>query len=58
MALKAKIRKNCRDARSEMYTRCRLSGSWHRWAWLARIMRGNSQVVRISRGVEMVSVAI
>lgn len=58
VAPKARIRKNCRDVISEMYIRCRLIGSWAVWFWLARIMRGKSQQVRTSRGVESGSVAI
>lgn len=57
MAPKAKIRKNWRDVRREMYIRCRLSGSEVRWFWLARIIRGNSQQDKTRRGVDKPSVA-
>lgn len=58
VALKAKIRKNCKDTRREMKTRWRLLGSWAVWFWLARIIRGRSQQVSTKRGVERGSVAI
>lgn len=58
VALKARIRKICRDVRSVMYMRCRLMGSEEVWCWLAKIIRGRSQQVRASRGVERGSVAI
>lgn len=37
--------------------RCRLSGSWAVWFWLARIIRGSSQQVKTKRGVDRESVA-
>ena len=41
-----------------MYVRCRPAGSEEMWFWLARIINGKSQQVRIRRGVERGSVAI
>lgn len=41
-----------------MYRRCRVIGSWAAWFWLARIIRGRSQQVRTSRGVERPSTAM
>lgn len=41
-----------------MYIRWRLIGSVAVWFWLARIIRGRSQHVRTSRGVDRGSVAI
>lgn len=58
MALKARIRKICKDVSSVMYIRCRLVGSEDVWCWLARIIKGRSQQVRASRGVERGSVAM
>lgn len=58
MALKAIIRKICRDVRRVMYIRWRLIGSEAVWFWLARIIRGSSQQVRTRRGVERGSVAM
>lgn len=58
VAEKARIRKNCRRIRSVMNMRCRLRGSWAVWFWLARIMRGRSQQVKINSGVESISRAI
>lgn len=43
---------------SVIYIRCRLMGSEEVWFWLARIIRGRSQQVRVRRGVERGSVAI
>lgn len=57
VAAKAKIKKNCREVRREMYIRCREAGSCVVWFWLAKIIRGSSQHERISRGVERGSVA-
>lgn len=58
VALNAKMRKNWREVRSEMYIRWRFRGSRDMWFWLARIISGSNQQVRTSRGVERVSVAI
>lgn len=41
-----------------MYIRWRLTGSEVVWFWLARIIKGSSQHVRTSRGVDSGSVAI
>lgn len=41
-----------------MYRRWRAWGSAFKWFWLAIIIRGRSQHVRIRRGVDNVSVAI
>lgn len=57
VAPKAKIRKICKDVKSVIYMRCRLTGSGAMWFWLARIIRGRSQQVKIRRGVETRSVA-
>lgn len=58
VALKATIRKICRDVRSVIYIRCRLMGSRVVWLWLARTIKGSNQQVRTRRGVERGSVAI
>lgn len=58
VALKAMIRKICKDVRSVMYIRWRLMGSRAVWFWLARIINGSNQQVRTRRGVESGSVAI
>jgi len=58
VAPKARIRKNWREVRREMYVRCRLSGSWAMWFWLARVISGRSQQERIRRGVDKGSAAI
>jgi len=58
VALKAIIRKNCKEVRSVMYIRWRLIGSRDMWFWLARIISGRSQQVRTRRGVDKESVAI
>lgn len=41
-----------------MKMRWRLIGSWEVCCWLARIISGRSQQVRVNRGVEMGSVAM
>lgn len=51
-ALKARMRKNCKRVSIVIYMRCRFIGSGARWFWLARIIRGSSQQVRISKGAE------
>lgn len=58
VAPKARIRKIWREVSRVMYIRWRFSGSGAIWFWLARIIRGRSQQVRTSRGVERESVAI
>lgn len=52
------IRKIWREVRSIMYIRCRFTGSGLMWFWLAKIIRGSSQQVKTSRGVERGSRAI
>lgn len=56
MALKARIKKNWRDAIREMYIRWRFKGSGFRWFWLAKIMSGRSQHESTKRGVDTRSV--
>ena len=58
VAPKARIKNTCRDVRSIIYVRWRFTGSRFMWFWLARIIRGRSQHVRVSRGVERGSVAM
>lgn len=58
VALNAKIRKVCREAKRVIKLRCRSAGSILMWCWLARIISGRSQQVRTSRGVDRGSVAI
>lgn len=58
VALKAIMRKICRDVRRVIYIRCRFKGSFAVWFWLARIIRGSSQQVRTRRGVDRGSVAM
>ena len=50
------IRSIWREMSIEMYIFFRVVVSLCRWDWLAVIIRGSSQVVRISRGVERGSV--
>lgn len=52
------IRKAWREVRRVIYIRCREMGSVEVWFWLARIIRGRSQQVRTSRGVDRGSRAI
>ena len=52
------MRKICRDVRRVIYIRGRLIGSRAVWFWLAKIIRGRSQQVRTSRGVDRRSVAM
>lgn len=58
VALKAKIRKICKDVKRVMYIRWRFKGSWAVWFWLARIISGKSQQVRTRSGVDRGSVAM
>lgn len=58
VALKAKIRKICREVKRVMNVRWRLIGSVAVWFWLARIIRGSSQQVSTRRGIDRRSVAM
>jgi len=58
VALKARIKKICRDVSKVIYIRWRLIGSKAVWFWLAKIISGKSQQVRTRRGVDKGSVAI
>lgn len=58
VAPKAKIKNTWREVRSEIYIRCRLTGSELVWFWLARIISGRSQQVRTRSGVDRGSVAM
>lgn len=58
MALKARMRKACREVKSTMKIRWRGAGSRVVEVWLASNMSGSSQQVRTRRGEERGSVAM
>lgn len=51
--VKVKIRAVCRSAQVAKNVRFRPLGSWVRWCWLARIIRGKIQADSRVRGVEI-----
>lgn len=50
VAVKVMIREIWSKMRSEMYVFFRISVSLLRWCWLAIIIKGRSQVVKMSKG--------